>query len=252
MRLSTEGGVDLHVTISSLPALMSPMPPRYFGLIPAAGNGSRFGGEIPKQYQALNGRAVLAYAIDALSRHTPLSKVYVIHAPDDRRCAQVIGSGNRVTALGCGGESRAGSIRNALVALRGELTDADWMVVHDAARPCMPKDALRRLILEVGDDKIGGLLALPVTGTLKLVDDQERAISTETREHLWEAQTPQLFRFGVLWEAYKANRALECVDDAQAVERIGLRPRIVAGSKANIEITFAADLALAETILRGE
>ncbi len=228
------------------------MPARYFGLIPAAGSGSHLGGEIPGQYQALHGRTMLSYAIDALSQQTPLAKVYVIHAPDDRRCAQVIGTSNRVVALGCGGESRAESVKNALVALRGELHDQDWMIVHDATRPCLPKDALRRLIIEVTDDRIGGLLAIPVPDMLKRVDEEERAISTEAGEGLWQAQTPQMFRFGVLWDAYKANRALECTDDAQAVERTGLRPKVVMGSAANIRVLLPSDLALAEAILREE
>jgi 2-C-methyl-D-erythritol 4-phosphate cytidylyltransferase len=226
------------------------MPARYFGLIPAAGTGARFGGDIPKQYQPLNGRAVLAYAIDSLAKQTPLARVYVVHALDDRRCGQIIGGSNRVVALGCGGESRAETVRNALAALRGELEDQDWVLIHDAARPCLPKDALRRLILEVTDDKTGGLLGVPVADTLKRVGDDERVTRTEPREGLWQAQTPQMFRFGVLWEAYKANRALECTDDAQAVERIGLCPKLVLGSTANIKITYPADLALAAAILR--
>ena len=226
------------------------MPARYFGLIPAAGSGSRFGGELPKQYQPLNGRALLSYSVDALLTETPLSRVYVIHAKDDRRAEHIAGASGRVVPLACGGASRAESVKNALAALRGELRDDDWMLVHDAARPCLPKEALWRLIREVVDDEVGGLLAIPVADTLKRTDDDGRVKATESREGLWQAQTPQMFRYGVLWEAYRGNRALECTDEAQAVELLGFRPKLVPGSAANIKVTHPPDLALASAILR--
>jgi len=226
------------------------MAARYFGLIPAAGKGSRFGGELPKQYQALNGRAILAYALDALAVQTPLTRVYVVHAEDDRRCAQVIGSGYRVATMPCGGATRAESVRNALSALRGELHDDDWVLVHDAVRPCLPTDALRRLLEEVGDDPVGGLLAIPVADTLKREGENGRVAATEARAGLWQAQTPQMFRYGVLWDAYRASGGLEATDEAQAVEKIGKQPRLVLGSSANFKITYPADLAIAAAILR--
>jgi len=225
------------------------MAARFFGLIPAAGAGSRFGGDLPKQYQPLRGRTVLAYAIDTLLDETPLSRVYVVHAQGDRRCANVTGGNKRIVPLACGGSSRAETVKNALAALRGELRDDDWILVHDAARPCLPKEALRRLLRDVADDDVGGLLAIPVADTLKRAGDDGRVASTEPREGLWQAQTPQMFRFGVLWDAYKANRALESTDEAQAVERLGLKPRLIAGSTLNIKITYSPDLAVAAAIL---
>ena len=226
------------------------MAARYFGLIPAAGSGSRFGGGLPKQYQPLNGRALVSYAIESLADETPMTRVYVVHAQDDRRIAQVTGGSSRIVALACGGASRAESVKNGLAALRGELRDDDWLLVHDAARPCLPKDALRRLLHEVADDPVGGLLAVPVADTLKRAGPDTRVSDTEPREGLWQAQTPQMFRFGVLWDAFKANRALECTDEAQAVERLGLRPRLVMGSTANIKVTYPSDLAVAAAILK--
>ena len=227
------------------------MPVRYYGLIPAAGTGARAGGELPKQYQPLNGRAMLGYAVDALAVETPVNRIYVIHALDDRRCAQVVGDGRRVTALPCGGATRAASVRNGLASLRGELVDADWVLVHDAARPCLPRDALRRLLEEVGDDPVGGLLAIPVADTLKRADDtQRRVAATEPRAGLWQAQTPQMFRFGVLWDAYKKPGGLKATDEAQAVEQLGLKPRLVLGSSLNLKVTFPGDFAIASAILR--
>lgn len=226
------------------------MAARYFGLIPAAGKGSRFGGELPKQYQALHGRTILAYSVDALMLQTPLTRVYVVHAEGDRNCAQVIGSGRRIAAIACGGATRAESVRNGLSSLRGELTDDDWVLVHDAVRPCLPRDALRRLLEEVGDDAVGGLLAIPVADTLKREDRHGRVGATEPRAGLWQAQTPQMFRYGVLWDAYRTARGLEATDESQAVERLGMQPRLVLGSSANFKITYPADLAIAAAILR--
>lgn len=226
------------------------MAARYFGLIPAAGSGTRFGGELPKQYQVLHGRAILAYAIDALSLQTPLKRVYVVHAEGDNRCAHVAGSGYRVATLPTGGVTRAESVRNGLSSLRGELNDEDWVLVHDAVRPCLPKDALMRLLLEVGDDPVGGLLAIPVADTLKREDKNGRVAATEARTGLWQAQTPQMFRYGVLWEAYKTFGGLDASDEAQAVEKIGKQPKLVLGSSANFKITYPADLVIAAAILR--
>jgi 2-C-methyl-D-erythritol 4-phosphate cytidylyltransferase len=226
------------------------MAARYFGLIPAAGKGSRFGGEMPKQYQALHGRAILAYAIDALASQTPLARVYVVHAEDDRRCAQVAGTGYRVATMPCGGATRAESVKNGLASLRGELKDDDWVLVHDAVRPCLPRDALRRLLEEIGDDPVGGLLAIPVADTLKREDANGRVAATEPRAGLWQAQTPQMFRYGVLWEAYQNSGGLETTDEAEAVEKIGKQPKLVPGSSANFKVTFPDDLTIAEAILR--
>ena len=225
------------------------MPARYFGLIPAAGKGSRFGGELPKQYQSLIGRALLSYAVDALAAQTPLTRVYVVHAQDDRRCVQVTESGYRVATLACGGATRAESVRNGLSSLRGELTDIDWVLVHDAVRPCLPQDALQRLLHEVGDDPVGGLLAIPVADTLKREGKNRRVAATEARDGLWQAQTPQMFRYGVLWDAYRASGWLDTTDEAQAVEKIGKQPKLVLGSIANFKITYPADLAIAAAIL---
>ena len=228
---------------------------RFFGVIPAAGKGERFGAALPKQYQALAGRTVLNHAVDSLVFDTPLTRVYVVHADRDAHCAEVLGPGYRIATLSCGGATRARSVRNALAALRGELTDDDWLLVHDAARPCLPHDALMRLLRELGDDPVGGLLAIPVADTLKREathedGDRRYVLATESRAGLWQAQTPQMFRFGLLFDAFKSDRALEATDEAQAIEVLGYRPRLIMGSTQNLKITYAGDLALAEALLR--
>lgn len=227
------------------------MAARYFGLIPAAGKGERFGGDVPKQYQRLAGRTVLNHAVDALLVGTPLSRVYVVHADRDLKCAEVLGAGYRIATLSCGGPTRARTVRNALAALRGALRDEDWVLVHDAARPCLPHDAVLRLMREIDDDPVGGLLAIPVADTLKREEGSTGHVAaTEPRAGLWQAQTTQMFRYGVLFEAFRSERALEATDESQAVEMLGKRPRLIQGSSDNIKVTYPADLAIAESLLQ--
>jgi 2-C-methyl-D-erythritol 4-phosphate cytidylyltransferase len=226
------------------------MRPRYFALVPAAGGGNRFGADVPKQYAPLAGEPLLVHTLRALGESTPILRTFVVLAPDDRRYAQLIGERDRVTALACGGASRAESVRNGLQLMRGEAHERDWILVHDAARPCLAGADLRKLIVELGDDPVGGLLAVPVADTLKRADTDGRVDATPTREGLWQAQTPQMFRYATLLAALADKSARDATDEAQAIERLGLRPRLVEGSRSNIKVTFADDLALAEAILR--
>ena len=229
------------------------MPSRYFGLVTAAGTGARLGGDVPKQYRVVGRRPMLAHAVEALTVRTPLTRVYVAHAPNDKRCADVITAGFRIELLACGGSTRAETVRNALSALSAELNNDDWLLVHDASRPCLPKDALRRLIYEVGDDAVGGVLAVPTTDTDGLsASEVGRAFFGYARESKWLVQAPQMFRCKVLWEAYKRPDALLAMDEAQAVEQMGLRFRVVLGSSDNINVVTADDLVRAESILAGK
>jgi len=156
-----------------------------------------------------------------------------------------------VTALRCGGESRAASIRNALAQLSHVAND-DWIVVHDAVRPCVDPLSVSLLCSELADDPVGGLLAIPVTGTLKQGADDGRAIRSEASERLWRAQTPQMFRHGVLRGAFARPGAEASPDEAHAVTAMGLQPRLIPGSATNIKITYPEDLTLASAILSAE
>jgi 2-C-methyl-D-erythritol 4-phosphate cytidylyltransferase len=221
---------------------------RYHALIPAAGNGSRFSAESPKQYWLLEGKPVLQHSIERLAAAFPLSRTYVALAIDDSWFERTIGARADVTVLRCGGETRAQTVRNALRALSDVARD-DWILVHDAVRPCIDSASLSRLKDELADDSIGGLLAVPVNGTLKRADHNERSIRTESRQDLWQAQTPQMFRYGVLCEALARPGAELATDEAQAVEALGSKPRLVAGSSTNVKITYRDDLQLAAAIL---
>jgi len=225
----------------------SPMS-RYFALVPAAGLGARFGGATPKQYLPLHGRPLLWHALATLALHPRIERVFVVLHPDDEPFArQPWRDLGKIEGLRVGGETRADSVRNGLRAMTGAAND-DWVLVHDAARPCLTAAMLDRLIAEVGDDDVGGLLAVPLADTLKCADAQGRVLATEPRAGRWRAQTPQMFRHGLLLAALTATR--EATDEASAVEAMGLQPKLVMGSDLNLKVTWPEDLLLAELVLR--
>lgn len=226
--------------------------PSYYALIPAAGSGARMGDRRPKQYLELAGRALVEHTVRRLTADARIARVFVVLAPDDAyfRAMSVPGAGERVQALYCGGATRAASVYNGLIAARDAIAGDDWVLVHDAARPCLTAGALARLIAEVADDETGGLLALPVADTLKRGDGNKRVSATESRESLWQAQTPQMFRYELLVEALRRAGPDAVTDEAGAIERIGLKPKLVMGEARNFKITYPEDLELAGLILR--
>jgi len=226
------------------------MTARYFGLVPAAGSGSRFGADGLKQYSPLAGKPMLVHSIECLLATPEVEIVFVVLAPADMEFRKHDWSafGERLAPLYCGGASRRDSVLNGLVAAASLVDSNDWILVHDAARPCLGKTELRRLIDEAGRDEVGGILAVPVADTLKRTDDEHRIVATEPRDGLWRAQTPQMFRHGML---LRALREIEHVtDDASAVEALGYKPKLVEGSTRNLKVTFPADLDIAERLLR--
>jgi 2-C-methyl-D-erythritol 4-phosphate cytidylyltransferase len=142
-------------------------------------------------------------------------------------------------------------VLNGLKAVQREVAADDWVLVHDAARPCLSADVLDRLRHEIDDDAVGGLLAMPVADTLKRSDAEGRVLQTESRADLWQAQTPQMFRYQLLLDALtEAGTEAGITDEASALEQLGYRPRLVMGDSRNFKVTFPQDLALAELILR--
>jgi 2-C-methyl-D-erythritol 4-phosphate cytidylyltransferase len=228
---------------------------RLFVLIPAAGGGTRFAGAVPKQYATLGDLPVLVHSLSRLHEALAPFAMLVALAEDDLHFERMAGRPANVIALRCGGPTRAHTVRNALAKLVDCCRNDDWLLVHDAARPCVPGDALSRLIEHLRDDEVGGLLAVPVADTLKRSDndaDAPRALATVPRSGLWQAQTPQMFRFGVLQRAFADPGALAATDEAQAVEALGLRPQLIRGSPANIKITYPDDLELAAAVLAAQ
>ena len=224
-----------------------------FALIPAAGSGSRFAGGQPKQYARIAGKAMLWHAVKAVCV-PPVETVFVVLAPGDRTYAEQDWSAfaGKVEPLYCGGATRRDSVYNGLKAVMNAIEPHDWMLVHDAARPCLPRRDLESLLRECQADAVGGLLALPAADTVKKVAKDEagvqRIVGTEDRAQLWLAQTPQMFRAGVLARALH-SAAGQVTDEASAIEQLGLQPRLVTGSRENLKVTFPEDLAIAESLL---
>jgi 2-C-methyl-D-erythritol 4-phosphate cytidylyltransferase len=226
--------------------------PQYIALVPAAGTGARMGGGTPKQYLELAGRPLLYYAVQQLASNRRIERVLVVLAPGDHHYSTIDWGplAGRIETLYCGGAERSASVFNGLLAARDGIDGDDWVLVHDAARPCLSAAALDRLIDDIGDDETGGLLALPVADTLKRGNGADRIAATVSRESLWQAQTPQMFRYGLLVEALRRTAEEGVTDEAGAIERIGLKPKLVRGEPRNLKITYPEDLELAQLIVR--
>ncbi len=224
---------------------------RHYAIVPAAGSGARFGAEIPKQYLELAGRPLIHHALAALCRCPRIERVWVVLSPGDAWWASFDWSmlGDKLQAVFCGGATRAESVANGLEAAAGVLAAEDWVLVHDAARPCLSQSMLASLFDQLADDPVGGLLAVPVADTLKRADAEQRVAATEARDGLWQAQTPQMFRYGLLRQALNGQRGV--TDEAGAIEASGFKPRLVRAEATNLKVTFPADLRLAELILQG-
>jgi 2-C-methyl-D-erythritol 4-phosphate cytidylyltransferase len=216
-------------------------------LVPAAGLGARMGDSMPKQYLPLAGQPMIAHALNTLCASPEITTVFVVLAPDDTLFHSYDWSrfGDKLQPLFCGGERRADTVLNGLLA--SEIEADDWVLVHDAARPCLTLAHLSKLIAELRDDAVGGILAVPVADTLKRADDHDRILRTESRERLWQAQTPQMFRAGLLARALQQPGSF--TDDASAVEALGLQPKLVLSEPANFKVTYPQDLLLAELLL---
>jgi 2-C-methyl-D-erythritol 4-phosphate cytidylyltransferase len=226
----------------------------FFALIPAAGSGSRMGGKIEKQYMPLNSVPMIAHTMMVLAREPRIARLFIVLSPTDKRWDNYEWQGweERIEVLRCGGATRAETVLNGLDAISKVCAAADWVLVHDAARPCLPDEMLAKLLDEVADDPVGGLLAVPVADTLKraATDDGPgvRAEATVPRAGLWQAQTPQMFRHGMLVQALRAA-GNDMTDEASAIERLGLQPRLVESDSRNLKITYPRDLELASLIL---
>lgn len=224
--------------------------PSAWAVVPAAGVGARMGADRPKQYLDLAGRPVLAHALAPLLAEQRIEAVVLVVAPGDEAWRGVVGDSPKLLTAP-GGEARCHSVLSGLRRLGDRAAPGDWVLVHDAARPCLTGGDLGRLLDALDGDPVGGLLAVPVSDTLKKTDAEGRAEMTVPREGLWRALTPQAFRYRVLLEALEAavGAGRLVTDEAGAVEALGLRPRLVPGSGGNIKITGPEDLDLARAIL---
>ncbi|HET8899521.1 MAG TPA: 2-C-methyl-D-erythritol 4-phosphate cytidylyltransferase [Rhodanobacteraceae bacterium] len=234
----------------------------YWCVVPAAGNSQRFGASVPKQYQPIAGATLLEHTLQRLAAHPRVAGLMVVLAADDPHWARTfpaLAGASADTALTLrgkplrsvpGGATRADSTLAGLMALPAMVRDPDFVLVHDAARPCLRADDLTRLI-EGATQKDGGLLAAPLRDTLKRSDAFGHCLSTEPRKSRWRAFTPQIFRRGELTQALLSARSeqVEITDEAMAMEHSGHTPLLVEGADDNIKVTTPADLAMAEFLL---
>jgi len=225
--------------------------PKLFALVLAAGSGTRIGDSVPKQYLPVAGKPMMFHSIEAIAAVARVERLFVVLAPLDRHWVEHDWSAfpEKIEAIFCGGARRAETVLNTLKFLESRIAKDDWVLVHDAARPCILTELVEQFLDEIGDDPVGGLLAMPLADTLKRSDENQRVAATIPRLDLWRAQAPQMFRYDLL------RRGLEktpnATDESEAVESIGYNaPKLVQGEDSNLKVTFAEDIQLAEMIIK--
>lgn len=225
--------------------------PRYWAVVPAAGAGLRMAADVPKQYLPLNGAPVLQRTLELLLAADFIEQIVVVIDSEDRHWQSLPAATDPRVLTTNGGAQRSDSVRAGLQSLQHSADAQDWVLVHDAARPCLSAAALERLRTELADSSVGGLLALPVAETVKRSDAGQCVAETVDRGDLWLAQTPQMFRFELLDKALKAaaEAGAPVTDESAAVELAGYKPQLVQGDPGNIKITRPGDLAFAQARL---
>ncbi|MGH8119729.1 MAG: 2-C-methyl-D-erythritol 4-phosphate cytidylyltransferase [Gammaproteobacteria bacterium] len=228
---------------------------RFWAVIPAAGTGSRMLADTPKQYLSINGRHIIEYSLVAFCGHPDIAGVVVAIAAGDKLWPELPSARNPKITTTAGGAVRCQSVLNGLQTLATMADTEDWVLVHDAARPCIRTEDIGHLITTLRDHPVGGVLALPVRDTMKRADieqgDGQHVSETINRQGLWHALTPQMFRLGRLTRALEEAIAQGqlVTDESQAMELAGYRPKLVEGRVENIKITRPSDLRLAELYL---
>lgn len=232
---------------------MSSMP-KCWAVIPAAGIGERVGASIPKQYLKIAGKTILAHAIDPFVKNRRIAGITIaLHPHDEYFDALSIKSSSDKIQVMEGGETRAHSVLNALNSIVARMNHGDYVLVHDAARPCLTTHDLNKLIDVCMNHEIGGIIGSRVSDTIKHVEDNN-IIATINREHVWRAYTPQMFKYDLLRNAIEsALKNNVCItDEASAIEYLGHQSCMVEGDASNIKVTTAEDIALAEIYLQKE
>ncbi len=216
-------------------------------IVPAGGSGARYGTVLPKQYSVIAGRTVIEHSLRALQSCSAIEHIFVNVQHNDEYADEVVAAVPGVTILRCAGATRAETVQSALAAIARQIKRDAWVLVHDAARPCVLPSDVARLIESAGAHGVGGLLATPVSDTLKRGTAGNEIAETISRDKMWRAQTPQMFRYETLVHALNASP--DVTDEAQAIEALGMTPLLVAGSGRNIKVTLPEDAELAEFYL---
>ncbi len=231
---------------------MSKQITHFWAIVPAAGSGQRLGSEIPKQYLPIQGRAVIVHTLAKLLAHPGLQQLVVVVAENDSYWVQARNDlvTTKLTTV-TGGRERHHSVYQGLLALQSQAAPDDWVLVHDAVRPCVSRQDIDRLIAQVRHHPVGGLLGVRVRDTLKRADPDGVIMTTVARDGMWQAYTPQLFRYGLLMQglqlAIAGNQPV--LDESSAIELLGWQPVMVEGAADNIKITYPEDLARAQHYL---
>ncbi len=236
---------------------MSLPPVKLWFVVPAAGIGSRMQSQTPKQYLHLHYKTILEHTLERLLQLSEISGLVVVHSKSDDVITSLPFVKNEKVTLVEGGAERCHSVLHGLMSLEGRASSNDWVLVHAAARPCVALKDIRKLIAVLSDDRVGGILAVGISDTIKRArndTDNNRATILETldRTVLWQAQTPQMFRFGLLQQSLQQalDKELPITDEASALELAGYDVKIIAGSSTNLKITRPEDLAIAKLILK--
>lgn len=267
---------DHQASAQSAPSAQTVSGASYVALIPAAGVGARMGGEVPKQYVQIHGQSILQYSVDAFLNVAEIARVVVVVSPADAYVDTLLSAthhAGRLQILRCGGATRSESVRNGLqqILARAWGNAQDWVLVHDAARPGITPSLIRKLMNQIDPHAVGGLLALPVVDTVKRVlsgsrqlqegaadlpmahvdENVQTVVQTVERAGLWLAQTPQMFRCQLLYDALQRAELspAQITDEASAIEAMGLAPCLVEGHPRNNKLTRPEDLALIEFYL---
>lgn len=221
----------------------------YHVIIPAAGTGSRMESAFPKQYLKLNGKALIQHVVQLFAGIDSIVSIHVILSPQDSYWEHLgLGENAKLKVHHCGGNTRGDTVLNGLKAIENQVSQDDWILVHDAARPGLSAVLLNQLLDSLKEDAVGGLLAVPLADTLKRADDSGRVAATIPRTALWQAQTPQMFPYATLKRALESFQGSP-TDEAEAIEALGLKPKLVTGELRNLKVTYAQDLVLLTALL---
>ena len=220
-------------------------------IIPAAGESSRMGSTTPKQFSNFHGKTILEFVESIFSKLAAI-KTITIALNKNQKYIESLGCqfSKKTTLFNCGGSTRSETVLNALMVMGEGIQKKDWIMVHDAARVGITESLVNNFIQELVDHKVGGVLAVPAIDTVKRVDTKQQITGTEKREEIWLAQTPQMFRFDLLKDALKSFKG-NPTDESEAIEALGLSPKVVKGNLVNFKITYPEDLTRVERLVRG-
>lgn len=225
---------------------------RFHIVIPAAGIGNRMETAIPKQYLPISGKPMISYSVQTFFASPRIASIHLALSPEDYFWRNLeLAANSRLQLHYTGGETRAQTVLNTLYAMKSQVDVDDWILVHDAARPGLTLALLDTLLDSLENDAVGGLLALPQADTLKQSNADDRVKTTIPRDGLWQAQTPQMFRYRLLTNALENFDGVP-TDEAQAIEALGFEPKLVIGSLRNMKVTYPQDMALMELFIQKE